>query len=260
MLAYCGGVLELVVGVDGRGLRWAVEISLRSVDVEVADRRANVVDVEAVGGQRLGFDLHPHRRTVAAADADEADAAQLRNFLREPGFAQILELGERQRFRRHRERHDRRVGRVDLGIDRRGRQIARQQIVGRVDGGLDLLLGDVEAQIEAELQSDDRGAGGACRRHLVEARHLSELPLQRRGDRRRHHLRAGARIKRLHLDSGVVDLRQRRERQEGIGDEARQHDRRHQQRGADRTQDERFGDVHRIVSRRASRPQLPARY
>ena len=160
-----------------------VEISFRGVDVEVADRRADVVDVETVGGQRLGFDLHPHRRTVTAADADEADAAQLRDFLGEPGFAQILKLGERQRFGRHRERHDRRVGRVDLGIDRRDRQIAGQQIVGRVDGGLNLLFGDVEAQIEAELQSDDRGAGGACRRHLVEARHLSKLPLQRRGDR-----------------------------------------------------------------------------
>ena len=152
---------------------------------------------------------------LAAADADQADAGQLRDLLRQPGLAQILELGQRHGLRGHRQRQDRRVGRVDLGVDRRRRQVARQQIVRRVDRRLHLLLGDVEAEIEAELQGDDRGAGRACRGHLVQARHLAELALQRRGDRRRHHFRAGAGIEGLHLDGRIVDLGQGRQRQEG---------------------------------------------
>ena len=162
--------------------------------------------------------------------------------------------GERQGFRGHRERQDRRVGRIDLGVNRRDRQIARQQIVRSIDRRLDFLLGDVEAQIEAELQGDHRSAGGARRRHLVQSRHLPELALQRRGDRGCHHFRTGAGIERLHLDGRVIDLRQGRERQEGIGDDAGQHDRRHQQRGRDRAQNEGFGDVHRIVSTLRPRP------
>ena len=42
--------------------------------------------------------------------------------------------------------------------------------------------------------------------------------LQRRGDRGGHHVRAGAGIEGLHLDGRVVDLGQRRERQEAVGD------------------------------------------
>ena len=242
------GAFELVVGIDRRGLGRAVEISLRRIDVEVADGGADVVDIEAVGGQRLRIELDAHRRPMAAADGDQADAGQLRYLLRQPGLAQVFQVGERHGLRRHRERQDRRIGRVDLGVDRRNRQVARQQIICGVDRCLHFLLGDVEAQIEAELQGDDRGAGRARRRHLVQARHLAELPLQRRGDRRRHHFRAGAGIKGLHLDRRIIDLRQRRQRQERVGDDAGQHDRRHQQRRADRPQNKWFGDVHCIVS------------
>ncbi len=94
------------------------------------------------------------------------------------------------------------------------------------------------------MQGDDRGAGRAGRRHLVEARHLAELALERRGDRGGHHLRAGAGIEGLHLDRRVVDLGQRRERQEAVGDDADQQDRHHQQRGRDRPQDEEARRVH----------------
>ena len=99
-------------------------------------------------------------------------------------------------------------------------------------------------EVERELQRDDRAAEGAGRGHLVQARHLAELALERRGDRRRHHVRARARIERQHLDGRVVDLRQRRDRQLAVGDDAGQQDRRHQQRGRDRPQDERARRIH----------------
>ncbi len=136
------------------------------------------------------------------------------------------------------QREDRRVGRVDLGVDRRRRQVGRQQRAAGVDRGLHLLLGHVERLVERELQRDDGHAGRAGRTHAVQPRHLAELALQRRGDGAAHHLGAGAGVERLHLDGRVVHLRQRRQRQEAEAHQAREHDREHQQRGRDRPLDE----------------------
>ena len=47
---------------------------------------------------------------------------------------------------RQREREDRRVGGIDLAVDRRIRKILRQKIGSAVDGGLHFLLGDVDVR------------------------------------------------------------------------------------------------------------------
>src|SRR6185503_3420686 len=110
-------------------------------------------------------------------------ARQLRDFLRDTRIDQVLHLGQRQRRRRDRQRQDRRVGWIDFVVDRRRRQVCRQQRSCRVDRGLHFLFGDVETQREAELQRDDRCAAGTGGRHLVQTRHLPELAFERRGDR-----------------------------------------------------------------------------
>ena len=58
--------------------------------------------------------------------------------------------------------------------------------------------------------------------------------LQRLRHRRGHGLRTGAGQARGDLDGGKVDLRQRRDRQARIGDDADEQDADHQQRGRDR--------------------------
>ena len=80
--------------------------------------------------------------------------------------------------------------------------------------------------------------------HLVQPGHLPELALQRRGDGGRHHVRAGAGVQRRDLDGRVVDLGQRRQRQQPVGQQAGQQDRQHQQRGGDRALDEEARRVH----------------
>src|SRR5471032_2573336 len=74
--------------------------------------------------------------------------------------------------------------------------------------------------------------------------HLPELFLERCGDRRGHYVRRRTRIERLHLDGRIVDGGQRGQRQEAQRDEADQHDCRHQQRRADRTQNKRTRWIH----------------
>src|SRR5581483_2134688 len=105
-------------------------------------------------------------------------------------------------------------------------------------------------------------AARAGRRHLVQARHLAELPLERRGDRRGDDVGARAGIERDDLDRRVVDLGQRRRRQHPVGDDPREQHRDHQQRGRDRPQDEQTRRVHPPPLRppppfRPSRPSPP---
>ncbi len=95
------------------------------------------------------------------------------------------------------------------------------------------------------MQRDHRRAARARRRHLVQSRHLAELALERRRDRRGHHIGAGARIERDDLDRRIIDLRQRRERQHPIRDDAGQQNRDHQQRSRHRPQDELSRRIHR---------------
>ncbi len=231
------GVQQLVVAVDGVGSGRPVERALGLVGVGRGDGRAQAFQRHAIGGQRARVDLDPHRRPLAAGDGDQPDAGDLRDLLPQLRFRQALNVGQRHGLRRQRQGDDRRVGGVDLGVDRRRRQIDRQQVARRVDRRLHLLLGHVEREVEVELQRDHRRAAGRDRRHAVQVGHLAELPLQRRGDGLRHHLRAAARIGGLHLDGRVIDLGQGRQRQEVERHQSRQQDGRHQQRGRHRTLD-----------------------
>ncbi len=88
--------LELVVGVDREGARGPVEVALRGVHVAVVHGRAQVVDVQPVRrqGQRVGPDAH--RLPLAAADAHEADAGQLRDVLGEARVGQVLDRRQRE--------------------------------------------------------------------------------------------------------------------------------------------------------------------
>ena len=91
------GALQLIVGVDRVGLRRAVEAALGRVGVGVGDRGAQIVDVEAVGRERLQIGLHAHGRPLAAGDADQADAGELRDLLRDARVGEVLDLRQRHR-------------------------------------------------------------------------------------------------------------------------------------------------------------------
>jgi len=115
----------------------------------------------------------------------------------------------------------------------------REEIGSAIDGGLNSLLRDVNAQVQTKLESDKGATEGTRGRHLVQAWNLAELALKGRGDRRSHDVRAGAGVKGLYLNVGVVDLRQGRNGQLPEGDPAHEEDANHQEGGGDRPQNER---------------------
>ena len=232
---------QLVIGVDGIGPGRPVHRALGPVHIGRGDGRAQGVEAEAVARQGLGIGLDAHGRALSAADGDEAHARHLADAGGQPVVGQILHLRRGQRVRGQGQRHHRRVGRIDLGIGGRRRQVRGQQIARGIDGRLHLLFGHVQGQVEAELQGDDRRAVGADGGHPLQAGHLAQLPLQRRGDGGGHHLRRGPRIEGLHLDGGIIHLRQGRQGQELEADHPGQEDRQHQEGRGDRPLDEQRG-------------------
>jgi hypothetical protein len=68
------------------------------VAVRVRYGGAQIVDVEAVLRERARIELDAHRRPLPSRDADHAHARQLRDLLREPREAQVLDVDEVQRF------------------------------------------------------------------------------------------------------------------------------------------------------------------
>ena len=183
--------------------------------------------------------LHPHRRLLTTADRHEPDARQLRNLRREPRVGKRFDLAQWKHIRRERQCQDRGIRGIDLAVDRRIREIGREQGPAGVDGGLHLLLGDVDVQREIELQRDDRAPERARRGHLLQPGHLSELPLERRRNRGGGHVRARAGVKRRDLNRRIVDLGQSRYRQLLVGNAARDDHGDHQQRRRDGSEDER---------------------
>src|ERR1035437_3829452 len=240
------GGQELVVGADGVRLLLAIEVALGLVDVGAGDGGAQVLEGNSIRRERGRIGLYADRRFLAAADTDQTHAGQLGNLLGQTRVGQVFDLRERQFLRGQRQGENRRVGRIGLAVNGRVGEIRRQVGRGRVDRRLYLLLGNVDIQVEVELERDDRAAERAVRGHLGKPGHLSELALERGSYRRRHHVRTRARVKRHNLDGRIVHLRQRRHGQLPVGDQPGQHQPDHQQRSCNRPEYERARKTHGV--------------
>ena len=246
------GLEQLIVGIEREGLARAVERALGKIDVRLAEHRADILEVDAASGQRLRIDLYADGRLLRTSDADEADAGYLRDLLQQNILRIGVDNGQRQAVRGDAENQNRRVCRVDLSDQRRIRQACRQVGVRGIDGRQRVADGPVDLAIQLELQGDLGVAERARGRHLGEARDLPELQFERRSHRGGHGLRIGARQLRGDGKRRIVDVRQRRDRQQRIGDQTAHQQGDHQQRGRDRPIDKGCGNVHGIGACRAS--------
>ena len=232
---------RLVVGVDLIVVVVVLDRALWAVGVGRSQRGADVLEPDAVVEDRAGVDLDPHRRQRGAGDVDLADARKLRQPLLQNVGGEVVELSRRVGRRRHGDDHDRRIGGIDLMIGGVLAQAGRQIDPRRDDGGLDVARRAIDIAIKAELKRDAGRAERALRRHLVDVGDLTQVPLERRRDRGRHGVGACAWHIRLNRDDRKVDLRQRRNRQLRIAQEAAEHDSDREQNRGDGTANEELG-------------------
>ena len=210
----------LIVGVNLIAAVAVVDRAFRAVGVGGSERRAHVLEPDAVFVKRLRVELDAHRRQRRAADDDVADAAQLREPLRQDVARRVVHLALRHRLRGQRQEQDRRVGRIDLAVGRIARQIGRQIGARGVDRRLDVARGAVDVAVDVELQGDARLADPALRGHLGHVGDLPEMALERRGDAGGDGVGAGAGQRRGDRYGRKIDLRQRRHRQSGEAEDA----------------------------------------
>jgi hypothetical protein len=235
------GLGDLVVGGDREAELVGVDRALGGVGRGGDEGAADLFQRHAARGELGRIDLDADGGRAVAEDRDLGDAGHLRDLLREEEIGVVVDDGQRHRVRAHREHDDGGVGRVDLLVARRRRHLARQRLVGDRDRRLHVLSRRVDVAVEIEL-NDDRGRAERTQRgQLADARDLRELALERSRDGRGHGLRACALKIGGDLNRREIDLRQGGNRQERKGDQADEGQRRHQQRGGDRSTDEWFG-------------------
>ena len=114
-----GGGEDLVVGVDGVGLPFAVEAAFGRVDVVLHQGRAHVLEAQAPGRHGPWVDADAHRGLLVAFDGHQAHPGHFAQFLRQHRIGQIVDLLQGQGVRGDLQRENRRIGRVDFAIDRR---------------------------------------------------------------------------------------------------------------------------------------------
>ena len=163
LIAIVGWREELVVGVYGVRARRTIERSLGPVGICGADRCRQIRQCQTIGRQLSGIGLDAHGGSLTTTDRDQTDTAYLRDLLRQLLVGERLDIRERHCPRSEGKREHRCIGRVDLGIDRRGRQVRGQKTGRCIDRRLNLLLGDIQPEVEIELQGDYRGAARADR-------------------------------------------------------------------------------------------------
>ena len=233
------GIEQLIVDADREPLRSRRRrpSAGSTVAAATAVRRSSMPRPIAASDDRVEAD--PDRGLDAAADADLADAGNLRDLLREHRVRRLEHLRQRQRLRAQREDQDRRVARIDLAVVRPRRQVRRQIAAGGVDRGLDVARRALDVAVEPELDRDARRAERAHRGQLADAGDPADPALERHRDGGRHRVRARAGQRRVDVDRREVDFRQRADGQLRERGDARQEQRDREERRRDRPPDER---------------------
>ena len=205
---------------------------------------ADLFQGDAARSELCRIDLDSDRRLPVAEYGDLCDPGHLGDLLRQEKIAVIVHLGQRHRIGMRRQQENGGIRRIDLLVVRRRGHGLRQGLAGDRDCRLHVLGRRIDVAVELELNDDRRRAERAQRGELRDPGDLCELPLERSGDRRCHGFGARPLKARGDLDGGEVHLGQRRDRQERIGGEPHECERRHDKGGGNRPADEWFGKVH----------------
>src|ERR1700683_2775865 len=120
------GRRQLIVVIDRKGLFVSQDRALGAVYGRDADLRPHVLELEAHLDKFGWINLDAYGWRHLAADAHERDARDLAEVLGEDILRRVVHVDDRRDVRLNGQDEDRRVGRVDLAVGRRARQVFRQ--------------------------------------------------------------------------------------------------------------------------------------
>jgi hypothetical protein len=198
---------DLVVGGDGEARSLCIDSTLRRDRGCTDERFAHVLQRQAAGGELGRVNLDADRGMLLAVDRHLGDTRHLGNLLSHEIIGIVVDGREWHGVGLCGENQDRGIGRIDLLVARRRRHLPRQCLAGHRDRRLNVLACGIDVAVELELYRDRSGVQRAHRSQLGDARDLPELPLQGRGNRGGHGLRAGTLQRRAHRYGREVDLR-----------------------------------------------------
>ncbi len=87
---------QLIVGLNLVVLLRAIEVAFSLVQTGLLECRADIFQVDAVVRKLRRIHAYAHRRFLSAADADQPNSGQLRNFLSEARVGEIFDLRKRK--------------------------------------------------------------------------------------------------------------------------------------------------------------------
>ena len=96
-IVFAGGA-QLIVDADGDGALAAVEAADRADGVGIGDRRADVLQAHAHGGDARRIDAHADRRLLGAGHGDVGDAVHLGEPLRDHAVGGVVDLARQHAF------------------------------------------------------------------------------------------------------------------------------------------------------------------
>ena len=243
-VAIIGGMLDRAGSGNRHALFRSGQRPDRGARVCLGNHGAHVVERNVAGRRLHRIDLNAHREFLRAIDLNLGDARQLRQLRRHHRLRVVVDRRQRHGLGAQADIEHREVARIDLAERRRCCHFHRQQPRRRRQRGLYVECRAVDVAPEIELDGDLRYAERGRRTHRRDAGNRGQLPLDRRGNRRRHGLRAGARQSCRDLDGRKIHRRQRRHRQQPVGENTEHDQRRRQQRRQHRPADADFRDVH----------------
>ena len=182
------GVRDLVVGLDIRSHIAIGDLAFGEIGILQTQNRLDILESKSIAGQLCGIRVHAHRRQRTPSDTDLAYALYLRQLLRDDGGSFVINFIGPVLVGGEAENHDRRICGIDLAIGWIARQVGGQIGSRRIDGGLHIARRAINVAAEVELNGDRCASECAGGGHLRHTCNMTELPLQGRGDGRRHNV------------------------------------------------------------------------
>ena len=185
-----GRIAQLLVGLEHQRLLGAFEGTHRCIHVGSSQGRADFIQPDVAGGQRLRLHPHPHRIALGAEHVDLRHTAHGREGRHDQVLGVVLQLGRRQRGGLQSNEQDRGVRRVHLAVRRRVGHVRGQGTLRAQQSGLHVDSRRIDIAGLFKLQRERGTAQRAGGADGFEARYRLELLFKRQRHRCGHGLRA----------------------------------------------------------------------